>query len=458
MKRLLLFQFFILAAALAVAQASHLDTTFTEYFRRSQGWTAGDATISIPMPNGDVMWLFGDSYIDNYDASDNTLPCLFQVRNCMVIQDQNDLNQMTTYIDSTKSGIDRTYFKIDQVGKTVYWPGHGFVKKDTVFVFLEKYNGTTLKFLGNFIAKIQLPGYKLISITALPQMNELNMGQAVIFDAPSGYYYIYGHKLNWIVREPYVARTKFKNLAAGKWQFWTGTEWSPDPALAKKISSAPVSPSFSVIKLENTYYLITQDNGYLTCGLGRDIYAYQSPVPTGKFTGKTTLYTIEDQINGHYLLTYNAQAHPEFLEGDQLLVSYNVNDIVDTLLPDICPSQCFNVFTDRMNADSYRPKFVRVPLSLLGIRKEIVKGLSASVYPNPASAALMLRFQSPGDQSGTLRITNTAGVIVKTEDLIMQKGENVFALDTTAFPHGVYFMILSSAHPEEIWEQTKFVK
>jgi hypothetical protein len=49
---------------------------------------------------------------------------------------------MDTYIDYMKTGIDQTYFKINTVGNTVYWPGKGFVKNDTVFVFLEKYNGT----------------------------------------------------------------------------------------------------------------------------------------------------------------------------------------------------------------------------------------------------------------------------------------------------------------------------
>src|SRR6188472_3899097 len=93
----------LLASFSLKAQVSTLDTAFTEYFRRSSGWTGGDATISIPLPDGRTIWLFGDSYINNYNAADNTLPCLFQVRNCFTVQDANDLDEMDTYIDYTKT-------------------------------------------------------------------------------------------------------------------------------------------------------------------------------------------------------------------------------------------------------------------------------------------------------------------------------------------------------------------
>ena len=124
-----------------MAQTSYLDQAFTDYFRRSHGWTAGDATISILLPDGRSVWLFGDSFIDHYDSTDNSLPCLFQVRNCFTVQDTDDLNSMTTYIDYSKNGIEQTYFKISSVGNTVYWPGHGFVVQDTLFVFLQKFLG-----------------------------------------------------------------------------------------------------------------------------------------------------------------------------------------------------------------------------------------------------------------------------------------------------------------------------
>ncbi|MEP7127402.1 MAG: T9SS type A sorting domain-containing protein [Chitinophagales bacterium] len=457
------FGWLLMFCSTAFAQTSYLDPLFTEYFRRTQGWTAGDATISIPLPDGKTMWLFGDSYIDNYQVTDNSLPCLFQVRNSLMVQEADDPNDMTTYIDYSKTGIERTYFKIGTVGNSVFWPGHGFVKNDTVFVFLEKYNSTTYAFQGNYIARILLPTFQLLTIKALPAMNGLNMGKAVIYDEPSGYYYIYGNKLNWIVFEPFVARAKFKNLQKGNWDFYTGSGWSKNATTAKKISNDPVCASFSVVKLNNSYRLITQENGYLTCGLGRNIYSYQSATPMGKFKTKKTLYTIEDQINGNYLLTYNAYAHPQFTANNELLISYNVNDGTDTVPPNACPAQCKNVFTDRMNADSYRPKFIRVPFSLMGLKsaEAVIQSVPVSLFPNPASDKITLSFYADCDQVCNIRIINKMGMV--TREIVKSpvvKGSNQVELDISGLSPDLYVVDIESQTVNSLvkWERMKFIK
>ena len=193
---------------------------------------------------------------------------------------------------------------------------------------------------------------------------DIILGRAVLPDTSGSWLYIYGNKLNWIVWEPVLARCDISNPLSG-WEYYTGTGWSQDLAQLTKIGNEPVSPGFSVFRHDTQYYLISQENGYLECGLGRDIYSFKSPNPWGPFTGKTLLFTEESMFNDHYLLTYNAQAHPWNMENNELLVCYNVNDRVDTLAPYICPSQCKNIWTDRLDADSYRPKFFRVPMDLI---------------------------------------------------------------------------------------------
>jgi hypothetical protein len=461
MQKVILLILFLTGTSEVSAQSSFPDTAFTEYFRRSQGWTGGDATISIALPGGKTMWLFGDSYIDHYDSSDNTLPCLFQVRNCFTVQDSANPDQMSTYIDYAKNGIEQTYFKIGSVGNTVYWPGHGFVKNDTVFVFLEKYNGTTYAYLGNYLAKILLPSFTLLSITSLPAMSGITMGKAVLYDDATQYYYIYGNKLNWIVYEPYVARTKFENLVAGNWEFFTGNGWSTNAALAKKIGDDPVSPGFSVVKNKDRYYLVTQENGYLTCGLGRNIYSYSSSSAAGKFSGQHLLYTVDDQVNGHYLLTYNAQAHPEFTTDDALLISYNVNDQNDTIEPNACPSQCKHPFSDRFDADSYRPKFVRVPHEVMGIKSgENLQGIEAE--PNPAINVLIAHLNSSFAQRSTISFINKMGqVMLVKKSIFLDAGMNTLQLDVSLLPADIYFMVIV---PEDYhgsmqqWERKLIVK
>lgn len=376
------------------------DSTFTEYFRRnSNGWTAGDATLSVPLPDGRTIWLFGDSYIVNVDSTDNTLPCLFQVRNCMMVQDADDPSQMTTYIDEGGSGVLRSTFKLAPDDPSPLWPGHGFTDGDTVLIYFDLIDNTTLENLGIYIARLQLPDLTINSIRGpLPEYDGIQVGRAVITDTASGYRYIYGNKVDWIVWEPFVARTLIGTNIEAPYQFYTGSGWSFNPYLAAPVSEEFVSPGFSVFKMNNKYYMLTQENGLLTCSLGREIYILESDKPWGPFVNKQLVYTIEYLFNGYYTLTYNAQCHPSFTENNELLVSYNVNDVVDTLDPYICPSQCKDIGRDRMDADTYRPKFIRVPMLSINADYEEVMNY-VRIFPNPVRAGQV--FQLAGIPSGS---------------------------------------------------------
>ena len=71
--------------------AAHKDQTFTDFFRRTSGWVAGDGALSVPLPDGRVLWLFGDSHVDDFDPASGTIPCLFQTRNAALLHQTNDL-------------------------------------------------------------------------------------------------------------------------------------------------------------------------------------------------------------------------------------------------------------------------------------------------------------------------------------------------------------------------------
>jgi hypothetical protein len=362
------------------------DSVFTEYFRpTSGGWTAGDATLSVPLPDGRTIWLFGDSYLENVNTTNNTLSCLFQIRNCMVVQDAANPSILTTIIDEGQSGVLRSTFKLGPNDPAILWPGHGFTDADTVYIYLDEIDGANMDNLGVYIAKLQLPGLQINGIYELPEYAGIQIGRAVITDTASGYRYIYGNKVDWIVWEPFVARTLIGTNIIAPYQFYTGNGWSFNPHAAAPISADFVSPGFSVFKMNNKFYMLTQENGLLTCGLGREIYIMESDKPWGPFINKQLVYTIEDKFNGHYTLTYNAQVHPSFTENGELLVSYNLNDIVDTLDPYICPSQCKNLGRDRLDADTYRPKFIRVPILSIGT-EDNVSVSNIVVSPNPVKS------------------------------------------------------------------------
>jgi hypothetical protein len=431
---------------------ARFDTVFTEYFRRnSGGWTAGDGTISVPLSDKRVIWLFGDSYIVDVDTTDNTLPCLFQIRNCMMVQDSIDRNAFITYYDSNATGINRTFFKLPENPEfQLIWPDHGYEYQDTVFIFLEHLDNETWELIDIYIAKLLMPDLQIIEMEPLPDMGDYSFGRCVLTDSTAGYRYIYGNKVNWIVWEPFLARCPLDGLF-GPWEFWAGDHWTDNITMIQKISDLPVSPSYSVVKIEGRYYIITQENGYLTCGLGREIYSYESNTPEGPFVNKTLLYTEESTINGRYLLTYNGYSHPSFIENGELLISYNVNDWVDTLEPYICPSQCVNVWTDRMDADSYRPKFIRVPLPLITGTNEYQIGISsAQISPNPAGASEIVRLSFPFEQHENLQIflTDISGRSVRTSWEKPLENPAVIEMMTPENP-GIYLIRILAGRKEQ---------
>lgn len=238
-------------------------------------------------------------------------------------------------------------------------------------------------------------------------------------------------KPDWIIFRPLVARIPLNMdvSSVSAWEFFNGTGWSSDVSGAVQLMGDPshyVSSSYSVIKLQEKYYMISQDIGFLTCGLGRDINLWESPNPEGPFTNKKLLYTIEDKYRGEYMITYNATAHPEFIKNNELLISYNVNGA--------CTSYCENAFVDRYNADLYRPKFIRVPLHYIdpglnvpdpifpkefpvtGIEKNMNEG-NMDLYPNPSTGRVTIvldKIPPAGTATVTIK-TNSGAEIIRRE-------------------------------------------
>ena len=63
------------------------------------------------------------------------------------------------------------------------------------------------------------------------------------------------------------------------------------------------------------------------------------------------IYKTTETEKDRDIITYNAMAHPQYIENDELLICYNVNSL-----------QIRKVFE---NAGNYRPVFLRVPLALI---------------------------------------------------------------------------------------------
>ncbi len=426
----------------AQTSPAYRDSVFTEYFRRTSGWTASDGTISVALPEGKSLWLMGDSYIDNFNVADTTIPCLFQVRNSIMVQNILVPTEFKTILDYSQTGVNRTPVKAQLNDNTYFWPGHGFAKQDSAITFWQQYTGADYTHIGNYVARIYTPDIEDASaikkLKKLDLPNTVEFGTAVVVDSATNYIYLYGMKPDWIIFRPLVARVSLnKDVGSvSAWEFFNGTGWSSDVNAATQLMGDPshyVSPSYSVIKLQEKYYMISQDIGFLTCGLGREINLWESTSPQGPFTNKKLLYTIEDKYRGEYMITYNATAHPEFIKNNELLISYNVNGA--------CTSYCENAFVDRYNADLYRPKFIRVPLHYIdpglnvpdpvfpkdfpitGTEKNMNEE-NMHLYPNPATGRVTIVVDKvPPAATATVSIKSNSGaeiIRMETKDRSIQ--------------------------------------
>jgi hypothetical protein len=336
------------------------DSAFSQFFRKTSGWIAGDGAFSISLANNKVLWLFGDSYIDTYDNTTATVPCIFQVNNAGLLQqNKNDLFNSTT-LTGNQPGI-KSYFKLwpDGSGKQL-WPGAGFQQGDSIYVYLQ---GIKITGSGNFsfspsgedyIGIIKYPEMIVTGYFPLPFMDTVFFGSAMVKDDAAGFVYAYGVKRNWLGSNVFVARFKPSKIFQ-LWEFWDGSGWNSNQA-AKAIITQGYSYAVNVCKINDKFVWFSS---YFSvgCDQGKEIHSRVAANPQGPFLNDKKIFEINDSFQGHLPFFYFPIAHPELINNkNELLLTYSINGY------EPCLPVCIN---GRRDPDNYRPKAIRIPLSLI---------------------------------------------------------------------------------------------
>jgi len=333
---------------------AHKDQEFTEFFRRTSGWTSGDGALSVPLSDGRVIWLFGDSHIDDFDPKTKTTPCLFQVRNAGLIQDTNKLSSAQTLIGPGPGS--RTWFRNSTNVNEWFWPVSGFEEGKSVYVYLAALEKTGQGGMWGFkarehdyLAKIASPKMATISYLPLPNFNGITFGQGFVKEGES--VFAFGMKPDGVASVVYAARFQ-ASRPDHAWTFWDGRQWSANVTNAAPIARG-ASTSVNICKVKGLF-LLTTTAFSVACDQGKEIYIATSGSATGPFSPLKSIFTLDDVYEGHYPFFYFAVAHPEFInEKNEILVTYSINGY------EPCVSACVK---GRANPDHYRPKAIRVPL------------------------------------------------------------------------------------------------
>ena len=307
-------------------------TYLNDLFTRTTGWTGGDATYSVKLPNGKQLWMFGDTFIDQV-SENGTRPSFRLINNSLVLQDGDEL---TTYHGGT--AVNPTSFVQPTEPNRWYWPGDATFANDTLYLFMQGFGNDTGGAWDFYRTSIDLlkmnPETLEIYINQRILKNpEITFGSAILED--SDYTYLYGVKGIGTDKFMHVVRTDASLNT--NWEYYDGTAWTTD--ISKSVSLFHnVSEQFSVFKDNGTYYLLTQHHIF-----GNEIKLYKSNSPVGPWdTGKVIYCTPE---TGGNIFTYNAFAHPQ-IQQDSLVISYNINSFdYSDLLKD---------------TNNYRPYFIKV--------------------------------------------------------------------------------------------------
>ena len=338
-----------------------IDPTFDSYVTENgPGWTGGDGTFSLPLPDGTNLWMWSDSYIGTVDPTTRLRQnYLLTAHNSLTI-----LNQSTGSWTTVGYPPKTTSYFVPKNPNDWFWQAAGYVTEsstgtDEVNIMLLEWTGS-FQLVGHSVATLDWPSLAIKAITPVAGLDtSLEWGTKILHIG--NFYYIYGLKdPGTDVKTPYLARTaSINNLTnAAKWQFWNATqgEWLSGESNATQMRGvAAITPEYSVDQLSyngGTFYMMTgMDPINPPYPLWDAVTTWYSCAPQGPWSHKTVVYTTpEAGANGcsvGTLFTYNAKAHTEFTDSDGILISYNVNA---------------NDSKDLVCADDYMPRFIRVQI------------------------------------------------------------------------------------------------
>lgn len=324
------------------------DETFDAYFTRfGPGWTGGDSTYSVLLPDGRTVWMFSDSFVGSVNPSRTRPRNAPMINNSLVVQDGEEFTTLTGDV----GGIPQSFFPTDDpdtwfwvYDSTVEATADGEVLRTFLIRFRRSGGGMWgFEWVDNAIATLSLPGLELRSIEPLLSDTGVAWGAAVLEHGE--HVYIYGMEDLGASKYMHLARAKAGSVAdAASWEYATavgGGAWSADPAASARLLSG-ISNEFSVTAIAGRFLLVATSS--LT-RLPPEVVAYAACDPAGPFEDRTVVY-LTPEHEEDMVFTYNAHAHPQFTVDGRLLISYNVN-----------AADIAWVFAD---ADLYRPRFIRV--------------------------------------------------------------------------------------------------
>jgi hypothetical protein len=326
-----------------VVQSLHLNSapegTFNAYAASTpDGWTGGDSTYSVKLPDGRIVWLFSDTWLGPLNSNGTRPTSAPLVNNTFVVQNGTGL---TTYQGGT-AGAPRAIMTPTSTS-TWYWVGDGHLSGGQLQVVYQEYKrfgggAWDWRFNRNVVANFDLSNlHTPVSTEELPSESGVAWGSALLPASRSGdgYTYIYGVDDSPINKQMRIARVYGSNLASGTWQYYTPWGWTFREQNARNTLTG-IANEYSVTPWNGQFLLLSQDS---TEAFSGQIMGYTSCSPFGSFAHRTPVYRMpEPGPYGSYwnpnVISYNAHVHASLSSGNTFVASYNVNSMDTRVTPE----------------------------------------------------------------------------------------------------------------------------
>jgi len=329
-------------------------------FRRNGSWVGGDVAESVPLGNGRVLWLFGDSLLGSISGSHRRISAI--VNNSVAIQKGTDPQKATMeFYAGSNGGIPSAFIRPERGGGW-FWLSHGGIRiGGSLYLFMPR-----LQRIGNessvwgfrtdgvFMSRISnpdaVPDRWIIRQFRLPWFHRDSTGNERYFGISplqdGKWIYIFGADYSKSTgrRNLLISRVKPGDLERfSSWEFYAEGRWQKNFMKASGLCPH-VGAEFSIKRLSSygKYVLITTDDG-----LSDKIMMRLADSPEGPWGPPAIIYQAPEPRRDPSLICYAAKAHPEIKRrSDELIVSY------------VCNSQDPRKLTS--DAHIYFPEFVRV--------------------------------------------------------------------------------------------------
>lgn len=307
------------------------------------GWTGADSTASVPLADGRTLWGFSDTMLGTVNPDGTRARTTPIVHNTLVVQAGTGLTAVVGGTPAAPQAV------INPPAPDFAWVS-GMVRHATtslVTVVANTYRSTGTGQLDFALSGTTLANINTVGIGVSGPLMRLSYGPTIAWGAAivndQTYTYVFGSE--------YITNTKQRFAVLGRapkgrldqqWRFWTGSTWSTDYRLARRLLVG-VGTQFGVQRTTTGWLLVTVD-----CRepFTPYIVAYTAPTLTGPWTGPTTLYVCPE-MTAPDVFVYDARVHPHLADPGQVFVSYNVHSLNgDTLYND---------------ASVYRPRFLSLP-------------------------------------------------------------------------------------------------